>query len=172
MKIGNSTIQFNVTANNNIVQYDYCINKYVLQTDGECFDNRRDAIKEVPYWALYARKGDCISPNWKSTRVLTYNQIVEYLTKYIGHRVLEAYPRISNKRRNTYAACRNDKDNNIVHIVLRDSNYIVCTYDTNTKSILYISPNYKDKKQYFIKQYFEYPDWIHDKLSKLLNAIK
>lgn len=162
MKIGNSTIQFNLS---------------VVRDNRRGYPTGRkyNSIAEVPYWKLYARPGDCISPNWKSQFVLTYEDIVGYLTNYKGHRVLEAYPRKTEKQNNTYAVCRHDIDEenaNLIHIVLKDSNYIVCTYDTNTNSIVWISPNYKNKKQYFINQYLKYPDWMHAKLSKLLNTIK
>lgn len=83
MKVGKSVVQFNITCKKSPTG-----DKLTLQT--------------VPYWSLYARKGDNIGPSWKSTRALTYDEVISYLLQCDHHRVLEAYPRFSKRTRDSY----------------------------------------------------------------------
>lgn len=131
MKIGNSTIQFNMT----------------IRTDVR---KKNLKIQDVPYWRLYARKGDCICTDWKSGRVLTYDEIVEYLTKYPKHRVLEAYPRFSKRVNDTYYYTFSGKNWIIIN---NNTGEILCEYGPVTGELIYLSDEYKSKASYFKKKF-------------------
>lgn len=120
MRIGNSTIHFNTSINT------------------RQFKTRN--IADVPYWSLYARKGDCIGEGWKSVRNLTYNEIVEYLTNYEGHRVLEAYPRRTKVTRHTHVI-KHESDYFV--IIDKKTAEILLMYNTRNKETVILSPDYK-----------------------------
>ena len=129
MKIGNSRIYFNLSVNRSFKSMD-----------------------EVPYWTLYAMKGDCTYPGWKSLKALTYNEIIAYLQNFKGHRVLMAYPRKSTNTRRVYA---HDYNNDAHEFIIYDKHtgevlYIV---DSVTQQTKYLSSDYK-KAQQFKKHFF------------------
>jgi hypothetical protein len=131
MKIGNSTIQFNMT----------------IRTDVR---KKNLSLQDVPYWRLYARKGDCIGTGWKSDRVLTYDEIVEYLTRCSRHRVLEAYPRFSKRVNDVYYYTFSGKDWLVIN---NSTGEVLCEYDTITSERVYLSDEYKSKASYFKKKF-------------------
>lgn len=132
MKIGNSTIQFNLTVK--------------ITPSGE-----KCTLQNVPYWKLYSRQGDCISNDWHSTRALTYEEIVEYLTNYKGHRILEAYPRFSLNVRNRYIYKTSSYCTQGV-VIDKHTDEIVCIIDLMTSQILYKSKHCKSVATF--KRYF------------------
>ena len=125
MKIGNSTIRFNMS-----------INSRQFKTQN---------IADIPYWSLYARKGDCIGEGWKSLKALTYDEIVEYLTNYKGHRVLEAYPRRTQATRRRYMIKYWYKSQSFV-IIDMSTGEVLLMYDTHNKKTLALSPDYKSDR--------------------------
>lgn len=79
MKIGNSVVQFNLTCKSTP-------------------SGKRCTMDNVPYWKLYARKGDVFyDPNdtLSIVKPVTYEEIVNYLKNTPLHHVYEAYPRFS-----------------------------------------------------------------------------
>lgn len=126
MKIGKSTIQFNMT----------------IRTDVR---KKNLSLQDIPYWRLYARKGDCVGTG-KIVRVFTYDEIVEYLTEYPMHRVLEAYPRFSKRVNDTYYYTF--WGGNWV-AVDNDTGEVVCEYNPLTGERIYLSDQYKSKAGYF-----------------------
>lgn len=120
MKIGNSTIHFNTS-----------INAHQFKTRN---------IADVPYWSLYARKGDCIGEGWKSYRAMTYDEIVEYLTNYKGHRVLEAYPRLTRNKRRTYVI---KFESDYFVIIDKHTAEILLMYNIRDNRTVILSPDYK-----------------------------
>lgn len=134
MRIGNSTIQFNTSINS------------------KQFKTRN--IGDIPYWALYARKGDSIGKGWRSYRNLTYDEIAEYLTNYKGRRVLEAYPRFTKATRHTYLY----KNTDDYFIILdKHTGEILLMYNVNHKEVITISPDYKS------------PNWLLRKMKDYIN---
>lgn len=133
MKIGNSTIQFNMTIRADVRKKNL-------------------SLQDIPYWRLYARKGDCIGIG-KLVRVFTYDEIVKYLTKYPKRRVLEAYPRFSKRTHNAYLYQFWGKNWIIVN---NDTGEVVCEYDPVTGERTYLSYYYKSKAGYFKRRF---NDW-------------
>ena len=150
MKIGNSTIQFNVTAND---LFDYERNfGYIAKWSGQIYANRRDAIKDIPYWRLYARKGDIVGEGWTSTRNLTYDEIVEYLTNYKRHRVLEAYPRLSKPQRRVYCVKHDEFEPCVFDKYTGEIYMVVDT--TRNNEITYIHPELRHRKAFLYNKLF------------------
>ena len=94
MKIGKSVVNFSLTASSSC--------KY-------------KSIDEVPYWSLYSRPGDCVQEDighqWRSDRAITFAKLKQYLERYPGRRLLNAYPRKSPTIRTSYAV--NKRGDNI-----------------------------------------------------------
>lgn len=138
MKIGKSTIQFNMTIRADVRKKNL-------------------SLQDIPYWRLYAREGDFCGPNWKSDRVFTYNEIVKYLTKYPEHRVLEAYPRFSKRINTTYYRYAHKTGICLVH---NDTGEILCEYDPVTGKLTYLSDEYKSKASYFKRKIKGWYKWL------------
>ena len=137
MKIGNSTIQFNCT-----------IKRYTP-------NGQKCTLLNVPYWKLYAREGDAVGKGWFSAVVLTYEEIVNWLTTCNKHRVLEAYPRFSTTTRHTHFAnyCKSTNEFILTDKYTGEVLYIVNATTGKTK---YTSPDYKQHahlwKKFFCKR--------------------
>lgn len=73
------------------------------------------SLADVPYWSLYSRPGDCVQEDignqWRSDRALTFAELKQYLERYPGRRLLNAYPRKSPNIRISYAISK--RGNNI-----------------------------------------------------------
>ena len=80
MKIGKSTIQFNLTATS----------------------HRYDSIEQVPYWQLYCSKYDKYNPHYKLSAILTYEQVINLINKLPSKRSFIAFPRKNFIPRNQY----------------------------------------------------------------------
>lgn len=87
MKIGKSVVNFSISSSSS------CTYKY-------------KSIDEVPYWSLYSIPGDFIQDStgerWRNDEPWTLTKIIKYLKRSKTRRVLNAYPRQSTKRRNSY----------------------------------------------------------------------
>lgn len=94
MKIGKSVVNFSLTASSGC--------QYI-------------SLADVPYWSLYSRPGDCVQEDignqWRSDRALTFAELKQYLERYPGRRLLNAYPRKSPNIRISYAISK--RGNNI-----------------------------------------------------------
>ena len=144
MKIGKSIVQFNTNINK------------------RQFNN---VPKEaIPYWKLYSRDGDCIQERlgyqWCSTRALTYKEIVDYLQNFDGHRVLEAYPRMSTNTRRSYQY-QYDRSNNELIVLDKYTVEVLYIVNAKTKQRVYLSPDYK-KDYFYNKFYYKQGDKIID----------
>lgn len=80
MKIGISTVQFNLTA----TSHPY------------------NSIKEVPYWQLYCSKYDKYSPCYKLPAILTYEQVINIVSNLPSKRSFIAFPRKNLMSRRQY----------------------------------------------------------------------
>lgn len=135
MKIGKSTVQFNLTASLN--------SKY---------QPRYSSIAEVPLWALYARKGDCIGEGWKSTHFVTYDELINYLQRFNGHRVLEAYPRKNDKQNRSYSYDYDSVNNEFI-VLDKHTGEVLYIVNSLTEQQVYLSPDYKTD-YYFFRKFF------------------
>ena len=141
MKIGKSTINFNLSCK---------------QTPS----GERCTLQNVPYWKLYSRKGDCIQRyighKWLSDRVLTYKQIVDYLSNFPGHRVLEAYPRFSENTRNAYQYYfdKPSEEFGVTNLYTGEVVFIMQAYNANR--FVYLSSDYSSSMKYYFRKKFYY----------------
>lgn len=94
MKIGKSVVNFSLTASSSC---------------------HYTSLADVPCWSLYSRPGDCVQEDigsqWRSDRALTFAELKQYLERYPGRRLLNAYPRKSPTTRISYAISK--RGNNI-----------------------------------------------------------
>lgn len=133
MKIGKSVVSFSITASPN---YKY------------------KSINEVPYWSLYSRPGDCLQDKegiqWRSDRPFTLAEIKQYLKRFPGRRLLNAYPRQSTKRRTSYITLVH---NNEAFIYDKWTGEVYATFvmQDNVLRDVYIAPNAPGHISYYRK---------------------
>lgn len=135
MKIGNSTVKFNLTI--------------AKTPSGE-----KTTLQNVPYWRLYSRKGDDL-PNWRSPVVLTYEGVINLVKRQNedGIRcVLEAYPRFSTARRKSYKYCIENTD-----FVVKDkyTNITYCKFDIVSGALTFRHPDCKYPNKFWNKFFFK-----------------
>lgn len=131
MKIGKSVVNFAITASSS---HNY------------------KSIDEVPYWSLYSRAGDCVQEDighqWRSDRALTFAEIKQYLERYPGRRLLNAYPRKSNKQNISYKTFVQD---NLVHVYDKWTGEIYATFvaENNELRNTYIANSLANNLYYY-----------------------
>lgn len=125
MKIGISTVQFNLTASR----------------------NRYKSIEEVPYWQLYCSKYDKITPGYKLPAVLNYEQVKYIVENCLVSRSFVAFPRKNFIYRRKYVY--EDAGN---MLTIRDAytkdRIIVMSVD---KDIMYMDQQYNSRVLHYCK---------------------
>ena len=119
MKVGISTVQFNLKASS----HPY------------------NSIQEVPYWQLYCSEYDKYSPGYKLPGVLTYEQIINIMNNLPSKRSFIAFPRKNLVPRHKY---RYIEGHNILVVcdVLTDKHVIVMSTD---KEIIYCDQQFPSR---------------------------
>lgn len=146
MKIGKSVVNFSLTASSGC-QYT--------------------SLADVPYWSLYSRPGDCVQEDignqWRSDRALTFAELKQYLERYPGRRLLNAYPRKSLNIRISYAI---SKRGNNIDIFSKWTGEIYATFaiENGTLHNTYLQPDAPSPLSYYRKLAM-YNAWQHNLVS-------
>ena len=146
MKIGKSVVNFSITASSSC----------------KC-----KSIDEVPYWSLYSRPGDCLQDElghqWRSDRPLTLAELKQYLERYPGRRLLNAYPRQSTNQRIRYEPF---VQGNIVHIYSKWTGEIYATFviQDNILRNTYLNPD-APIRPYYYRKLAAYKLWTDDRIT-------
>lgn len=133
MKIGKSVVNFSITASSSC----------------KC-----KSIDEVPYWSLYSRPGDCLQEElghqWRSDRPLTLAELKQYLERYPGRRLLNAYPRRSTNQHISYTTL---VQGDTVHIYSKWTGEIYATFviQDNVLHNTYLAPDAPSHSSYYRK---------------------
>lgn len=112
-------------------------------------DIREKKLKtsEIPFWKIYKN-------HKKLDKIMTYSEIIEYISKSKTSDLYELYPRLTNKKYN-YPENTNDyiiKENNEEYYIMNLENEILSIYDKKTLKRIYIDNEYKSKSYYFMKK--------------------
>lgn len=145
MKIGKSVVYFSINSSSSC---------------------RYNSLADVPYWSLYSRPEDCVQKEignqWRSDRALTFAELKQYLERYPGHRVLDAYPRKSPKVNISYSV---GKYGNNIEIINKWTGEIYASFaieqedDTYTVRLTYLSKDAPCDKTYYYRKATSYLRW-------------
>lgn len=146
MKIGKSVVNFSITASSSC----------------KC-----KSIDEVPYWSLYSRPGDCLQDElghqWRSDRAITLAELKQYLERYPGRRLLDAYPRQSTNQRIRYEPFVQGE---VVHIYSKWTGEIYATFviQDNKLHNTYLAPDAPSHLSYY-RKLAAYKLWTDDRIT-------
>ena len=142
MKIGKSIVNFSLTESSGC---------------------RYTSLADVPYWSLYSRPGDCVENDighqWRSDRAVTFAELKQYLERYPGRRLLDAYPRKSPTTHISYSI--NEQGNDIA-VFDKWTGQIYATFaieqpgDSDKLRLTYLADNAPSDKTYYYRKAASY----------------